>query len=261
MNEKEICEKYLNGISNKELASIYKIHRTTIQRILKRNNIELRTKEETSRKHILVNFNQGIKNNKDAYILGLIFSDGNLSRNHIEITLHEKDKQILIDLSNYVYDYEKLSYRNEKTWQVGEKIYKSEGQWRFGITSKDVVKRLKPIGLKENKSLTLEYPKINCIFDKDFIRGYFDGDGAIIIPKKRDNVRIHIVGSHKFCEQLKEKLNKYLDINIILKKKTENVSSVNIYGKNQVEKFYKWLYKNSELKLNRKYEKFKEIYR
>ena len=259
MDEDKICKEYIEGESNKELSLKHKVHRTTIQRVLKRNGVELRKQTETSRKHTLINFNNGILNYNDAYLLGLIFSDGNLTRNCIEIILHEKDKQILIVLSNYVYGYEKISYRKGRIWQVGDKTYKSGGQWRFRVNSKFVVNILKPIGLKENKSLTLEYPKIDSVFDRDFIRGYFDGDGSLCIPKIKGNVRISIVGSHMFCKTLKDKLTGYLESNITLKEKTNNVSCVEIYGRNQVLEFCNWLYTGCDLKMNRKYEKYKEL--
>lgn len=114
--------------------------------------------------------------------------------------------------------------------------------------------------MKENKSLTLQYPKISDEYDRDFIRGYFDGDGSISVPKIKNNTRVNFVGSHDFCESLRDKLKHYLNVNVSLKPKTDNISSVNIYGRLQVMNFYSWLYQNDELKLNRKYKKFDEIY-
>lgn len=254
--EKEICKDYINGLTNKKIAEKYEVHRTTIQRILKRNGVELKSLSETARKYEIINFNNGITNSNDAYILGLIFSDGNLSRNCIEISLHHKDKQILSDISKYVYGTEILGYRKGKKM----KGYQCAPQYRFRITSKEIVNKLRPIGLKENKSLTLQYPKIQPKFDRDFIRGYFDGDGSISVPKIKNNSRVNFVGSHDFCELLSNKLKEYLDVNVSLKLKTDNVSSVNIYGRLQVMKFYNWLYQEDELKLNRKYNKFDEIY-
>ena len=112
--EKEVCEKYLKGISNKELSEYFKVHRVTIQSILKRNNVILRKKEETSRKYFLQNFKGEIITNNDAYILGLIWADGNLSRNCIEISLQKDDEQILRDISEYIYNENTLTYREGK---------------------------------------------------------------------------------------------------------------------------------------------------
>lgn len=259
MNEKLICREYINGATNKKLSEKYKVHRTTIQRILIRNNIELRKQNKTSRKHIPIAFKEGVRNTKDAYLLGLIFSDGNLSRNCIEISLHEKDKQILSDISNYVYGKEVLSYRKARILSKNNKNYNCAGQYRFRITSKEIVSCLRPLGLKEKKSLTLEYPKINSKFDKDFIRGYFDGDGCISNPYKKRNLQISIVGSHSFCKVLHKKLLEYLNINIKLEQKTDNVSSIRIYGKNQVKIFCDWIYKDANLKINRKYKRYLQI--
>ena len=112
--QEDICRDYLNNVSNKELANKYKIHRVTVQNILKRNNIELRSSSITSRKNFIINFNGDILTTNDAYILGLIWADGNLSRNCIEIVLQESDRQILDDISKYVYNKDTLTYRKPR---------------------------------------------------------------------------------------------------------------------------------------------------
>ena len=101
--QEDICRDYLNNMSNKELLYKYNIHRTTVQRILKKNNIELRKQNVTSRKNFTINFKGDILTNNDAYILGLIWSDGNLRKNCIEIVLQKNDENLLKDISQYVY--------------------------------------------------------------------------------------------------------------------------------------------------------------
>lgn len=258
--EKEIIEFYKAGKTNKEIANIFNIHRVTVQRILKRNYIELNSKAQTARKHKILNFNDIITNN-DAYILGLIWADGNLSKSCIEISLHEKDKQILTDISNYIYSYEQLGYRDKKSWLIEEKIYQSSPQYRFLICSKEITNKLKLIGLCENKSLKIRFPILDKKFYSHFIRGIFDGDGCIFISKKyKGTNRVTIVSNPLFCKDLKEIIEKNININVCIQNKTKNVKQISISGNNQIKKFMSWIYTDSDLKLNRKYYKYIKEY-
>lgn len=255
--ENDICKDYLNGISNKELSIKYNLHRCSIQRIIKRNAIIIKKQSETSRKRHLVNFNGDIITNNDAYLLGLIYSDGNLYRNCIEISLNEKDKQILEDVSRYVYDTIKLSYRKGKKFIKNNKEYFSKGQFRFNITSRNVADKLKLIGLCNNKSLKIRLPKIKEEYYSHFIRGIFDGDGCIFISKKyKGTNRVSIVSNPIFCLELKLKIEEFLNINVCINKKTKNVDTLSISGNNQIKEFMDWIYNESDLKLNRKYYKY-----
>lgn len=250
--EDQIIELYKQNISNKEIAKKFNIHRTTVQRILKRNNILLRKQYETSRKLNIINFDGNIKSNNDAYVLGLIWSDGNLTRNCIEISLQEDDKQILSDISNYIYGYEHIFF----------KVTKTKNQYRFFLTSKDIVQKLKKIGLNERKSLICRFPKIKSKYYSHFIRGVFDGDGCIFVSKKyKGTNRVTIVSNPLFCNDLKLEIERFLNINVKINNKTDNVKCISITGNKQIEVFMNWIYDSSDLKLNRKYLKYKEEYK
>lgn len=253
--EKKICEKYIKGKTNKELSEEFNIHRTTILRILKRNNIELRSSSITSRKNFIINFNGDILTTNDAYILGLIWSDGNLSRNCIEIVLQESDRQILDDISKYVYNKDTLTYRKPRNLISNNIEYKCKPQVRFRITSKDISNKLRKIGLKENKSLTCNLPILDEYFIPHFIRGLLDGDGNIY-DKNKKNYRVSIVTNHIFCNTISKIVNEKLDINSKVYNKTKNVSMFTISGRLQILKFLDWIYNESDLKLNRKYRKY-----
>ena len=254
----KIILEYSKGKTNKELSLKYNVHRTTIQRIIKNSNQNLRTQSETARKHNLINFNSGILSNNDAYILGLIYADGNLFKNVIDIRLHEKDKEILLKISKYVYGKNTLKYSKSKKWLAKNgKTYTSDGQWRFTISSKQVTSILRKVGLTENKSLTIRFPKLKSEFISHFIRGYFDGDGCIFVSKKYKNTnRVTMVSNYLFCEDLKYQIEKFLKINACVQYKTENVGTLSISGNKQIITFMDWIYQDANLKLNRKYQKY-----
>ena len=256
--EKIICEKYIKGKTNKELSEEFNIHRTTILRILKRNNIELRSSSITSRKNFIINFNGDILTTNDAYILGLIWADGNLSRNCIEIVLQESDRQILDDISKYVYNKDTLTYRKPRNLISNNIEYKCKPQVRFRITSKDISNKLRKIGLKENKSLTCNLPILDEYFIPHFIRGLLDGDGCIYTKNIR-SCKVDIISNHIMANEISNIINKTLKIRSKVYLKTENVSTFTISGRLQILKFLEWIYKDADLKLDRKYKKYKEL--
>lgn len=256
--QEDICKDYLNNMSNKELAYKYKIHRVTVQSILKRNNIILRKQSETSRKNFIINFKGDILTTNDAYILGLIWSDGNLSRNCIEIVLQKNDEKLLKDISQYVYSKNTLTYREGRNRIFNGKEYSCKPQVRFRITNKEIADKLRIIGLSEDKSLKCRFPKIDSVFIPHFIRGLMDGDGCIY-TKKRGNCRVTIVSNHIMVSEISDIVNENLKINSKVNKKTENVSIFSISGRLQILKFLEWIYKDADLKLDRKYEKYKEL--
>lgn len=256
--QEDICRDYLNNMSNKELAYKYKIHRVTVQSILKRNNIILRKQSETSRKNFIINFKGDILTTNDAYILGLIWSDGNLSRNCIEIVLQKNDEKLLKDISQYVYSKNTLTYREGRNVILNGKEYSCKPQVRFRITNKEISDKLRKVGLMENKSLNCRFPKIETEYISHFLRGLLDGDGCIY-TKNKNNCRVTIVSNHIMCNEISEIVNSTLDINSKVYLKTDSVSTFTISGRLQILKFLEWIYKDANLKLNRKYEKYREL--
>ena len=102
--EKAIIKSYLDGISQNQLAKNYNVSTGTIRRALIRNNIAIRTVQETNVSKFNINHNFFNINNQtpaSAYILGLLASDGWVSKedNCVCIELQQKDKQILIDVN------------------------------------------------------------------------------------------------------------------------------------------------------------------
>ena len=188
-----------------------------------------------------------------AYYLGLITSDGyiqtNLYNKEVGIALQCKDKYILDKLNNYISPKKTLSkYRNSYKWKVA---------------STEIYNDLLTYGITENKSNSnYIYPKIPREFDRDFIRGYFDGDGCISIKSTGYNVISFVCNSKIFLESL---------ANILL---SHGIQTRPIYaynkGKNPIYTLYisggvnkaifkKFLYENAETFLIRKYERFKKI--
>lgn len=254
----QLLEDYRLRKTNKEISEKYQLHRTTVQRILKKNKIDLRKTTETSKKYDINDlFFEKINDQDKAYIFGLIYADGNLFKNQIEISLVESDKNILEAIGKKIYiDIVPLKWRKGRT--SGERINKP--QWRLFIVNKKIANDLRGHGLVENKSLKIRLPELRNDLYRHFIRGYFDGDGCLHISKYKGNNRVMIVSNPMFTRDLKRKIELEINIHCSDKKKTETVNTLNIYGNNQVKKFLDWIYNDANLKLERKYMKYLNNY-
>ena len=131
--------------------------------------------------------------------------------------------------------------------------------------------------MKENKTFKIVFPSYNKVPKKlihHFIRGYFDGDGCICVYKVkfiRNNHKyintkccINIVGTEQFLTELKKILeNNNIKCNSKLykrhKERFNNIRTLMISGKQNCKSFYKFAYKDSNVFLSRKYERFKNI--
>lgn len=111
-----------------------------------------------------------------AWTLGLIWSDGHLYRNTINIT------------SN---DYEMLSMVEAFIEMPNGIRPKNKGQsWYIAFTSKKVADWMRQLGLTPNKSFTKNFPQIPEEYRGAFVRGYFDGNGTVSERNDREGQQV-----------------------------------------------------------------------
>ena len=134
--------------------------------------------------------------------------------------------------------------------------YIGKAQSKIELNSKILIDDLQKLGVIQNKSLVLKFPS-EMPYMKDFIRGYFDGDGCIYNSQKR--IMLNFVGSENFCKGLCDFLKSQLDIDVSTKQdKRGNSWYLYIHRIGDVLKFCKYIYEDENcVKLNRKYEKYK----
>jgi len=259
--ETHVVNEYIKGVNNIELSNKYDLHRTTIQRILLRNNVTLRKQNITSRKHILINENYFniIDTEEKGYVLGLLYADGYINKNGFGISLIEGDKEILEKLSIIFYNKIVLGYRKGKL--ISNKYF-NKPQYRLEIVSMKMKNDLIAHGCMEAKSFKIRFPVLyNENIYRAFIRGYYDGDGCLTIPtKKASNVTLTITSNTKFCNELAEYVNRHLDINMKSVIRYNNIGCTRLTGKLQIIKFLNWMYLNSSIHLMRKYDKYMKLW-
>ena len=111
------------------------------------------------------------------YLVGLIASDGCLSRDGRHIDITSKDKRFLVHI------------RSAAELSAGV-APKGDGVYRIQIGSRELYRRLESLGLTPAKSLTIGPLKIPDIGFADFLRGVIDGDGNIRCWRHPTNGRV-----------------------------------------------------------------------
>lgn len=197
-----------------------------------------------------------------AYILGFIFSDGNIHNGTLRWDIQTRDKKVLEGInacmsSNYPIKTDKRGYTQLK------------------INSVIIVDSLSQLGVIPNKSKCCKFPEIPNLYMRDFIRGILDGDGWITAQSKRNEICTGFCsGSFSFLKELSNKLIENLSLTTHnlreRKKKTRKgkisyTYSIEWYASNAI-KIISYLYddlKENDLYLQRKFNnqiKAREIY-
>lgn len=259
IKEKEIIDKYNSGISINKLSKEYKLDWHKIERILIRNNVSIR-----KRYRINENYFDKIDTPNKAYILGLLYSDGSNTSNYqnkrycITITLKQDDYKILENIKNEIGYEAPIKFRN----------YNNTPTATLDICNKHMVLRLHDLGVVPNKTLILEFPNwLDISLYPHFIRGIIDGDGCIT-QRTRDvasQLSVTITNTQNVCQNIAEiaccccNINAHV-YNVGHANCNANIKTFVVYGNIQCKKFLDYIYQDSDLKLERKYQKYIDWY-
>jgi hypothetical protein len=203
-----------------------------------------------------------------AYVLGYLYADGSLEDasylrgKYLRVSSIEKESIIRIKellASKHTVVKKPPTSKNGK---VGYLL-------RIGshILYADLVK----LGLYPNKSLTIKFPNIPKNYMASFIRGYFDGDGCVMIQKtkgKRQDVIIKKLstvftsGSRDFLDKLAKELQKIIgtdQTNVYVGHNSYMLS----YSTGDSIKIFKFIYGNGtkSVFIRRKFDIFCEYFR
>ena len=226
-----------------------------------------------SKKHIAHDFFKSITTEIQAYLLGLIASDGSVSTLNYRLCHKASD----VDAAEIIPMYQLIS-PNARIEKIKEQVSSqpvrgryitTKSHFRLTIQSKSIVESLKGFGFGDRKTYDeLHLPKINKDLVRHFIRGYFDGDGSIsynITPPNKKNreknprVRCNVSICSKtktLLEEIRSFLSE-LDIKATLcKASRDDMYVLSVSAKKDLHKIFHLLYDNSEIYLSRKFEKF-----
>lgn len=258
-DEYEMIAAYQNGMTVRDIAKQFNIGKKRASDILKKHDVKiLLSKDRPSKYYINEQYFDNIDTQDKAYILGFLYADGCNCVNNISICLQERDKDILDKINSAIGSNRPLRFID-----YSNRDGNCQNQYNLTVTNKYMSNRLIELGMVQNKSLILEFPKwIDVSLYPHFIRGYFDGDGYV--SKNYYNAKLSIVSTNSFCESIQTILREYVGINssIYLCHKNEltTTRTLQISGRNQIQKFLDYIYNDANLYLQRKYNIYQSLY-
>lgn len=227
------------------------------------------------------NYFESIDCEDKAYWLGFIYADGFITKRkpgygqHIlGVTLAEKDH--LEKFANSI-----GTDKPVKTYEKKNGFGKNDGcylEHKLALVSNKLVSDIEKLGVVENKTFKLsKIPNIPTEYIRDFIRGYFDGDGSVFIINRKalrqtkngpkvytgQNLGITICGTFNFLSSLIEEINNAeIPKNCIYKelRRQSDTWSIKLSSNKRSLEFYNYIYGHNPLVyMNRKKEKFEQL--
>lgn len=247
--EEKYCKEELSVI---EIARLCGVTRQTIHRWIynfcftRREVLRSRPK---SRYSLNERYFQNINNGNKAYWLGFIAADGCVvnekGRRHLYIELSEKDR-CHVEAFKKEIEFEGPIYEMKARGR-------SKPSCKLQVGSSRMVFDLVELGVVQNKTKFLKRPNIPKKYYSDWIRGYFDGDGAISNRKDGNTGGAFLSSSISVMKFIVENIP---GKNSISWNERSHIYCHYFGGKGTVEKIYKYMYKNSKICLKRKKDKF-----
>lgn len=259
--EKEIIRRYSElGYGLIKSGKPFGVSDYLVKKLLIKNGIKIRTFAEASKisDRNVISINHQYFNNENenmAYILGLLASDGTIRKNSnsIKLTLSEQDSEILEKIKK------EINYSGTIKYYEDSKGYKNA---TLVFTSKEIKDKLAEYNIVPSKTFTFVFPtKLNRKYWKDFIRGYFDGDGSISSAGE-SAIRAQICSAQK---QTLETMLNFLEqdflipkVNIQMQMRKQPLYYFQ-YSSYSTRKFFQAIYYENCMCLERKYKKFIEL--
>lgn len=256
----EIIDLYSKNHSMGEISKIVNICVSQIWRVLKINNIpsknQFNYRDKLKKYHINENFFNKIDSPEKAYILGLLYADGNANKKIKQITLklQVNDKPVLDRISLLIETDKPLHFvKKSKTTHQDQYVLK--------ITNKVIYTDLVNHGIVPNKTFITTFPKLEEQLIPHFIRGYFDGDGCFYVGKQ-NRACWSIIGSTNFINSVQNLIQEKLNIKSYIqhdKRCKAGIDILRIRRLSDIKKISEWMWCNSTIHLERKYNKYKII--
>lgn len=202
-----------------------------------------------------------------AYWLGFLYADGSINRFYkgeklksmtLEISLAYKDKEHLEKFKQCIESNIPIF---EKTNKLNGKEYKSV---RIQLNNTKICYDLCDLGCTPCKTYNVRMPSYDIVpkeFMRDFLRGFFDGDGCIETSEKngKSYIQLNITGMPEMLKDISDFLiseGVIRKVPKIHKDKRSNACSMFFYGADSNKELLDYLYKDSTIYLDRKYQKY-----
>ena len=258
------------NLSPKKIGQMFGVSNTTVGQCLRDAGCRIKTVSEGKRVYrVNESFFEKIDTENKAYWLGFLYADGCVIKNkrmYLNLTLAKKDKLHLEKFKSAIECQSPLYEIAPKSRTYKGVLIRGSGAFSLHVNSKKIVEDLIKLGCVPKKSLILEFPNEeqvpNCLIHH-FIRGYFDGDGTIVKYNrgKRWEFRIKFLGTFKLLNVIGDIIKKQINIQktkISIENKTR-IYALNYGGNGNMMKTFRWIYSESTVFLQRKFDIFKDM--
>ena len=244
--KEELFEMYKTyKYTYKDLAEKFDKSVSSIACLLNREGMKGKRENNHFRKYeIDQNYFDVINSQEKAYFLGFLCADGCNHKNSTKVSMFLKssDKEILVKLNNLLQPTKPLTFTKKKC---------GSEQYGMQISNKRISDKLNELGCIPQKTFTLDIPNTDQVPEhlfSHYMRGFFDGDGWL---GKKD---ISITSSNIYCKNLSLVLADELSIKTRLRIKGKVTELC--FSRYGIEKFLNWIYKDSTIFLERKYQRY-----
>jgi hypothetical protein len=182
------------------------IHRLFVEHGVprRRSSEYLRGKQSHNRKYACdAHFFDSIRGEAQAYYLGVLLADGNMTKSSKGVVVYSKDYELVecfkqaLNATNPIDTIERGPYRG----------------YEIRIFDCGLYQALQAHGCVPCKSHTVKFPNVPESLTRHLIRGYFDGDGGV----RRDNrnyIRMSFRGTHDMLSAIREILTIQVGTNL-----------------------------------------------
>ena len=266
---KDIVDQHLKNISLDTIAKQYGCSQPVIGNVVK----NLGYTPNCRRSNLNENFFDIIDTEEKAYWLGYLAADGTirvrekeiskdgkqLSRgNSIHLKLSTTDEDHLKKLRDVICPNSELKYATSVVMTKKGNISTSYNVI-LNLYGNYIVSQIIDKGVGPRKTFTLSKPNIDPKFYRHFIRGFFDGDGCCYVKKTTGKRKEHLLSvRYSFAcasKDFRDFVSDVLRENGIESKSYGNLNLIVIGGVDNNKRFFEYLYNDSTIYLNRKYEK------
>ena len=214
------------------------------------------------------NYFKEIDTSEKAYILGFLAADGSVydknNSYYAQIRVKYTDIDILEKIQKTMNLTSKIRYQEQEVTfpQGGKTIAKMSCLSFYG---KEIIKDLESYGIIPDKTLHLkvDYKRIPREFLRDYLRGLWDGDGCFGIYDRINRSRTYevgYIGSFELVNDIKDIINNFFPIHKVriwhAKECNENIYRLGLSRRDDFLEFLNFIYKDSTIYLNRKYQKY-----
>lgn len=255
----EKLKMYIDGISTFEISKKFNVSEVSINALARRHNIKRPVGFLNDIAFDYFYFDN-IDTEDKAYTLGFIYADGHVGDKEVKIAIKSSD----IDILN------KIKSSMNGSFNIGISISSNSfgvcEVARLSFSNSHTIHRLREIGIKNNKTIDCDFPTLDNSLIKHFIRGYMDGDGSFSKYRSCDGYNRYsfsFVGTESFLDGLRTKIiENGFNVSTESSKRfptTNCCYSIKGSGKKNTISFLDWIYSDSNIYLDRKYDKYLSI--